>query len=359
MNKTKTDSSQLRDEIETTSRKIAVELGHPVRIMEVCGTHTVSLRRHGIHSILPDSIRLISGPGCPVCVTPVSYIDNAIKLIEQEDVTIATFGDMVRIPGSDGRSLSSFRSEVDIVYSPSQLIELAESRTKPVVFLGIGFETTIPTVLRAISKANERNIEHLYFYTSFRLVQPALEALLAESDHGIDGFLLPGHVSIILGGDGYGFLSPFGIPGAITGFEAVEILTGINSLLSSVARRRGAITNDYAYVVRPEGNPKALRLMAEMLEPADAIWRGLGTIPASSLVLNDRFRHFDAARRFGLVERVAGDAGGCRCGEVISGRTLPPECRHFGSRCTPEDPVGPCMVSSEGTCAAYLRYVAS
>ena len=358
MNITKANPSQLRKTIETTSRKISADLGRPVRIMEVCGTHTVSLRRHGIHSILPDSIRMISGPGCPVCVTPISYVDNAINLIEQHDVAIATFGDMVRVPGSDGRSLSLFRSEVDIVYSPSQLIDIAESRTKPVIFLGIGFETTIPTVLRAIADSAKRNMGNLYFYTSFRLVQPALEALLAENDHGIDGFLLPGHVSIVLGADGYAFLSPFGVPGAITGFEPVEILTGINSLLGSVASASGSITNDYAYVVRPEGNPRALKLMDDMLEPADAIWRGLGTISLSSLVLNDEYRHFDAADRFGLEEHEAADVGGCKCGEVISGKTLPPECRHFGSRCTPENPVGPCMVSSEGTCSAYLRYVA-
>jgi hydrogenase expression/formation protein HypD len=329
--------------------------------MEVCGTHTVSLRRHGIHSVLPEPIQLISGPGCPVCVTPTEYIDNALDLLDNEPVVIATFGDMVKVPGSDGRTLTGFigQGRVRILYSPLQLAELCGevgNEAKTVVFLAVGFETTIPAVVGALSDAINREEKRLLFYTAFKTVPPALCALLDDPDCAIDGFLLPGHVSVILGEIGYEFLAKYGVPGVITGFEPIEMLAGIEALVRNVRDNTFDIYNAYPRVVRRDGNSRARDLIQRFLEPTDANWRGLGTIPNSALSIRDEYSRFDAAVRYKLEEKPVADPGGCRCGDVISGRCVPTDCRHFGKGCTPDKPVGPCMVSSEGTCAAYLKY---
>jgi len=349
-------------------RRLAGRIPRRVRIMEVCGTHTVSLRRSGIHSLLPENVSLISGPGCPVCVTPTGYIDNALRLADEKDVLIATFGDMLKVPGREGRSLSDLASErrVRILYSPAELPRLASETNGPVVFLGIGFETTIPTVASVFLQARRSEISNLYLYTAFKTVPGALKALLADPEHRIDGFLLPGHVSVIIGRRAYLFLErQGGVPGVIAGFEPVDMLLGISRLLAQLASsREGARTesgyprveNAYPRAVREDGNGKARAVMDELLEPRDDRWRGLGMIPASGMGLRPEHRALDAAVVFGLPEPESYDPPGCLCARVIQGKAVPPECGLFGTRCTPDRPVGPCMVSSEGTCAAYLRY---
>lgn len=382
------DSLRFRDrelagKITRSIHGLCKDIGRDVRIMEVCGTHTVSLRKHGIHSLIPDTVRLVSGPGCPVCVTPTGYVDNALLLAESHGCRIATFGDMLRVPGSDGRTLEGLMGSgrVQVVYSPAEAVTPVKavasgSGGAPTVFLGIGFETTIPAVVSAAATAWARGGDGawepgevsangrpgasrgpLFLYTAFKTVPPALRALLAAPDHGLDGFLLPGHVSVIIGTSAYEFLSePGGIPGVVTGFEPIDMLLGIEGLLADIRDGRRRVGNAYPRAVRPQGNPKARRLMQDMLGPYDAEWRGLGVIPQSGLRLRAEWAEMDAQRVFNLPSVSAPEPKGCRCAEVIQGRTIPPQCPLFGSDCTPEDPVGPCMVSSEGTCAAYLRY---
>ena len=336
----------------------AASIGSAVTLMEVCGTHTVSLRKEGIHSLLPDTVRLVSGPGCPVCVTPTGYIDNALDLVMRRGAVVATFGDMLKVPGSDGTSLSSYLGDerVRIVYSPAECLEIARSSVRPVVFLGIGFETTIPTIASTFRTAMAEGVGNLFLYPAMKTVPAALTALLA-SDRYFDGFILPGHVSVVIGRSGYSFLEGNGgIPGVVTGFGPLDMLEGIRELVHLVSRRENRVLNAYPRAVREHGNPKARAVMSEVLEPCDAVWRGLGTIPDSGLTLKEEYGSLDARSRFGIIEREVPDPPGCRCAEVILGKTLPTECGLFGGLCTPDRPVGPCMVSSEGTCAAYLRY---
>ena len=338
---------------------LSKQLDRPVKLMEVCGTHTVALRQHGIHSLLPDTISLISGPGCPVCVTPSGYIDNAFELIEKHDCIVASFGDMVKVPGSDRRALSSLlgSGRVKMVYSPMDLEKLSGTTEKAVVFLGIGFETTIPTVLAGLKRAAKSGAGNLYLYTAFKTVPPALEFLLAQDRIEIDGFILPGHVSVIIGKNAYGLLeSGRGKAGAITGFEPIDMLIGICSLLQLLVNGERKVNNEYPRAVRDEGNQRAKALIDEMLEPYDAYWRGIGKIERSGLKLRPALAEFDAAVAFDLPEETDHHEPGCRCAEVIQGLAIPTDCGLFRKRCTPDEPVGPCMVSSEGTCAAYLRY---
>ncbi len=342
-------------EIESTARRI----GRIVRIMEVCGTHTVELRKQGIHSLLPRSIELVSGPGCPVCVTPAGYIDNALGLVTEGRATIATFGDMLKVPGASGTALSSVSGtgKVRVVYSPRELVGIAAATDTPLVFLAVGFETTTPTIVSALLEARERGITNLFLYTAFKTVPPALRFLLSNPDHGIDGFLLPGHVSVIIGTHAYSFLeAPGGRPGVVTGFEPLDMLTGILMILRQVERGECRVQNAYTRAVRPEGNQRAAELMERTLEPRSDAWRGLGAIPGGSLGLKVAFADSDAERFFSLPPAADVEAPGCLCSRVIAGMSTPPQCGLFGVRCTPEDPVGPCMVSSEGTCAAYFRY---
>ncbi len=349
--------------VQELARRVAgtaARLDRQVRLMEVCGTHTVALRKSGIHSLLPANVTLVSGPGCPVCVTPTGYIDNALSLVEGKRALVATFGDMLRVPGSTGLSLARHAGNgaVRMVYSPAQLLALAaEARPKPVVFLGIGFETTIPTVAAVFLEAWECKIRNLYLYTAFKTVVPALEALLAQPDSRVDAFLLPGHVSAVIGSDAYQFLAgPGGAPGVVAGFEPVDMLAAILLALRQLAAGERRVENAYRRVVRPDGNPRARAVMDRLLEPSDELWRGLGAIPRSGRSLRPQYSQMDAAAAFGLAPLTAGDPPGCLCGQVIRGVSNPPDCALFKGRCTPEHPVGPCMVSSEGTCAAWLRY---
>jgi hydrogenase expression/formation protein HypD len=355
MNEDRELASAMVSEIEKT----AAGIGRPVRIMEVCGTHTVELRKQGIHSLLPRSISLVSGPGCPVCVTPAGYIDNAFALAEAGRAVIASFGDMLKVPGSSGRSLTSLsgRGLVKLVYSPTDLIEIAGATGTPVVFLAVGFETTIPTIISALLDAERNGIDNLYLYTAFKTVPPALRFLLTNPEHGIDGFLLPGHVSVVIGADAYGFLEgPEGRPGVITGFEPLDMLLGILMVLHQLQKGESRVENAYPRAVKPGGNPLARGMMERMLEPRDETWRGLGVIPGAALGLRPALADRDAEKAFSLPAAADPEAPGCICAQVVAGMATPPQCPLFGTRCTPDDPVGPCMVSSEGTCAAYFRY---
>lgn len=335
-------------------------INRPVRLMEVCGTHTVAIFRHGIRGLLPDGITLLSGPGCPVCVTSAGDIDAVIALAEKPDVIVTTFGDMMRVPGKT-RSLSGARADgadIRIVYSPLDALKLAaENPSRMVVFFGTGFETTSPSVAATVGEAVRNGVENFLVYSVHKLVPPAMAALLSSGEVQVDGFILPGHVSAIIGSAPYEFLArDFGKASVITGFEAHDILEGIRMILAQIASGKPAVKIGYTRVVRPEGNPKAVAVLNEYFEPEEAWWRGIGPIPGSGLKLRAKYEKFDASARLGLAPVRFEEPSACRCGDVLRGMKIPGECPLFGKSCTPEHPVGPCMVSSEGSCAAYFKY---
>jgi hydrogenase expression/formation protein HypD len=331
-----------------------------IRLMEVCGTHTVAIFRAGIKPLLADTVELISGPGCPVCVTPTAEIDQAVAVVRRKATILATFGDLMRVPGSSS-SLQQERAaghDVRIILSPLDALRIAEENpNKSVCFFAVGFETTSPAIAAAVQEARRRGVANFYVLSSQRLVPPALKALLAAGKAAIDGFILPGHVSVIIGRDPYLFVAEeFRIPGVITGFEPLDILEGVYLLLKQKKEGRVAIEIQYKRAVTAEGNPLARAIMEEVFTPIDARWRGLGQIAQSGLMLRDEFQGMDAVQTFGLPYEDKGDPVGCRCGEVLQGLIRPLQCPLFGTRCTPEEPIGACMVSTEGTCAAYYKY---
>ena len=334
-------------------------LGREVHIMEVCGTHTVAIFRSGIRSLLPRSVKLLSGPGCPVCVTDQGYIDLALVLADRSDCLIATYGDMIRVPGQNG-SLESRTStgNVRIVLSADDALRLAQAHPdKTVVFLAVGFETTTPATAVVVREAAERGIENLCILCGHKLVVPAMKALLSSKNDRIDGFLCPGHVSVIIGANAFlPIVEEFGRPCVVAGFEPVQIVEALAEICRQLADGKPALTSLYHAVVTAEGNRVAQRVMASCLEVTDGTWRGIGRIEASALRLKDEYARFDAIQRFGLTEVPSASTGGCRCGEVLCGLIDPPECRLFGKACRPQSPVGPCMVSSEGACAAWFKY---
>lgn len=331
-----------------------------VRLMEVCGTHTMAIFRSGIRSVLPETISLLSGPGCPVCVTDQSEIDAFVEIARTENVITATFGDLIRVPGTDS-SLERERSagaDVRVVYSTFDALELARRHPdRRVVFLGVGFETTAPTIAASIVAARERGLSNYSVFSAHKRVMPALFALLAMKEIRIDGFLLPGHVSLVIGAEAYlPLFERHRLPCVIAGFEPCDVLGGIHRLVRQIERGRPDLENVYPRAVTAKGNLKAQALMASVFTPVDARWRGMGQIPESGLSIRDDFQAFDARRALGVVLKDAAAPRGCDCGQVITGRKTPPECRLFRRACTPAHPAGPCMVSSEGTCAAYYRY---
>ncbi|WP_028323512.1 hydrogenase formation protein HypD [Desulfatirhabdium butyrativorans] len=332
----------------------------PVRLMEVCGTHTVSIFRSGIRSLLPETITLLSGPGCPVCVTAQRDIDACIALAAMPGVMLTTFGDLMRVPGSHGslRQEKAAGHDIRIVYSAMDALELAaENPDRNVVFIGIGFETTAPTVAAAIAVANQRNIRNFLVYSVHKTVPQALEALVNDPETRIDGFLLPGHVSVITGLAAYRpFVSRHAIPCVVAGFEPADILLAIAMLIDQMEDGRAALENAYPRAVTEAGNAKAKALMQQVFEPVDAIWRGLGQIPASGLGFRGPYRNHDAAEALRPDPGNVQEPAACACGDVLKGIKTPLDCPLFGTACTPMHPVGPCMVSSEGTCAAYFRY---
>ena len=351
--------AEIRKKIDTYWESLSAQGRTDVRIMEICGTHTVSISRTGLRATFPKGLKLISGPGCPVCVTGQSYVDKAIYLARQPDVIIATYGDMIRVPGATG-SLEAVRGEggkVEVVYSAHQAVDLARRcEDKQVVFLAIGFETTAPATALAIRQADEQKISNFFILSSHKLVIPAMRALLNDKDIRIDGFLCPGHVSVITGWRVYeSIVNEFARPCVVAGFDDEQILKGICEILRQLVEQSPAACCVYP-AVSETGNQHAQQVIHETFDVIDTYWRGIGIIPASGLGLKERFSRFDADKRFNLPVFEEHDPPGCRCGEVISGKCIPPECPLFGTICTPREPVGPCMVSSEGSCAAYYKY---
>ena len=330
-----------------------------IRLMEVCGTHTVSIGRYGFRSVMPQGLELLSGPGCPVCVTANQDIDHAIALASRPHTIVTTFGDMMRVPGSTS-SLAQEKAaghDVRVVYSPTDALDVARDNPgSEVVFMGVGFETTTPAIAATILDAAEHGLSNFSVFCVHKVTPPALAAIANDSQTPIDGFILPGHVSTITGLEPYQFLArDLGIPGCVTGFEPVDILAGVAELVDMVATGKPRIVNAYRRGVSDQGNACARALVEQVFEPCDAIWRGLGTIPASGLAIRPAFAQFDAQRLDCTVEPTI-EPRGCQCGNVLRGAIGPRQCPLFGRACTPEHPVGPCMVSSEGSCAAHYRY---
>ena len=346
------------------SRKIVEHIKNlsqkQIRLMEVCGTHTMSIFRNGIRTLLPDTISLISGPGCPVCVTAQNEIDACIELSRFDDAIITTFGDLIRVPGADS-SLQNERAkgnDIRVVYSTFDALEIAKKNPdKNVIFLGVGFETTAPTIATSILAAKETEIRNYHVFSAHKLVPPALVALMTSKAVKIDGFILLGHVSVIIGVNGYRpFFERYPVPCVIAGFEPIDILQAILMLVSQIENNMSQLEHGYKRAVPPDGNPKALFTMNKVFETVDASWRGLGMIPKSGLKIRAEFEAFDAQKVFGVKLSERDDPEGCACGEILTGLKTPPECPLYKTKCTPIYPIGPCMVSSEGTCAAYYRY---
>jgi hydrogenase expression/formation protein HypD len=334
------------------------EFSSNISIMEVCGTHTMAISRSGLRPLLSPQVDLVSGPGCPVCVSAAEDIARAIALAGLEGVVLTTFGDMMRVPGPQGTlsEAASRGAAVKVVYSPLEALRMAADNAHiKVVFLGVGFETTAPAVAASLLQAKEKGIENFFVLSLHKLVPPALRALLEMKDFSIDAFLLPGHVSAVLGSQAYSFLSEeYGVPSVIAGFEAVDILRSIY-LLMKMKEEGAAVDIEYSRAVRPQGNRKAREIMERVFEPVDAEWRGLGVIPDSGLGMREEFHAYDAASWEVAMPDSSRDTG-CRCGDILCGKIKPMQCPLFARSCTPEEPVGPCMVSTEGTCASYYLY---
>ncbi len=331
-----------------------------VHLMEVCGTHTVSIFRSGIRSILPDTISLLSGPGCPVCVTDQREIDSFIELSHVDDVILTTFGDLMRTPGTLS-TLQKARAggrDIRMVTSTIKAVEIAATnRNKKVVFAGVGFETTAPTVAASLLSAKQMGLNNFLVYSAHKLVPPALDALMSNEQVKIDGFILPGHVSVIIGSGAYRpFFDKFKVPCVISGFEPADILNAICMLVEQIENRRPQLQNAYGRVVTLEGNRKARQVLTRVFKRADVAWRGMGTIVQSGLKIRDEFAACDVEKMFEINLPATEEPQGCACGEILTGIKIPPQCALYKKSCTPLDPVGACMVSSEGTCAAYYRY---
>jgi hydrogenase expression/formation protein HypD len=330
-----------------------------IRLMEVCGTHTMEIGRIGLRSMLPENVELVSGPGCPVCVTPASIIDSACTLAIDEGCTILTFGDMIRVPGkkSNLEMTKSQGGKVETLLSPLHAISMASSHPSQVfVFIAVGFETTIPAVARTVELACEKNLDNLFFLTAHRTVPPALESLVSDKSIEIDGILLPGHVVSICGIEPFKNILKNSIPAAVTGFESLDILLGISAVIEMLKKDDFNTVNMYRRVVKDEGNPVAIDLINRVFESTDALWRGIGVIPGSGLALRKKYERFCARIKFAISDSLDDMPDGCSCGKVLKGMIRPSECPLFGFVCSPETPLGPCMVSSEGSCAAYYKY---
>jgi len=348
--------ANLKKETSTLNRRL--------RIMEVCGTHTMTLHRSGLKPLLKEcGIEMISGPGCPVCITPDYYHEAIIKLLTgRHELIVATFGDMTRVPTRSGAlqtAVPASGSLIRIVYSPEESLELARKNPgKQVLFFGAGFETTIPAIAFTVKKARKDGLNNFSLLAALWLIPPALEAILKSGEVALDGFIYPGHVSTIIGEKAYDFVArKYNLPGAIAGFEPVDVLMGVLAVVRQIKSGQPAVANEYRRAVRPEGNPVALSLMEEVFETFDADWRGLGVIPASGLKLKPEWADFEATRRFELnfkPQRLL--KTDCRCGEVLKGLINPADCPLFGKICNPDHPLGPCMVSYEGACLIEYRY---
>ncbi|HEX9902563.1 MAG TPA: hydrogenase formation protein HypD [Acidobacteriota bacterium] len=342
----------------------AEQASPPVRMMEVCGTHTMTIHRFGLQPLLEKAgVIMTSGPGCPVCITPDAYHEAAIGLMAgRPDTILATFGDMTRVPtrqGSLQTAIPASGSRLKIVYSPQEALEMArQNPSREVVFFGVGFETTIPSIALTVKQAAREHLSNFSVLSALWIIPPPLRAILESGEVRLRGFLYPGHVSAIIGLRPYAFVpEEFGLAGAVAGFEPADVLLAVSSVLDQIIRQKPVVANEYSRVVREEGNPRALALMEEILELKDAHWRGLGLIPRSGLKIRDLFGAWDAEKKHRLkLDPGSSELPGCRCGEVLRGVLAPPLCGLFGRKCRPESPLGPCMVSLEGACLVYYKY---
>jgi len=345
----------MNEVIEQAREIITGYKGREIRIMEVCGTHTHEIFRLGIRQLLPESIKLISGPGCPVCVTPVGYIDEAVMLSLERGCTICTFGDLIRVPGSE-KSLAQARSEgadINMIYSPDDAVEMAKNfPNKQVVFLAVGFETTTPSACLAVKKAKKLGLENFSILTANKTMPNAYERL----KHSADAFLYPGHVNAITGNAVCRKLCDEGVSGVVSGFTAAELMSALAVTIRMLEKGEPFFVNCYPRVVTEEGNIAAQKLMKEVMEECDTEWRGLGLIERSGQRLRKEYSDFDARIKYSLPEIKGHSNAACRCGEVLQGKCRPDECKLFGKVCTPLHPVGACMVSDEGACSAYYQY---
>lgn len=354
------DEFRDRDVAEKIIRQIKKLNPARVNLMEVCGTHTVAIFKNGIKNLLPENINLISGPGCPVCVTSQNDIDRMIALTGVKDVIITTFGDMLKVPGTKS-SLEKERAsghDIRMVYSPIDALEIArENKNREVVFLAVGFETTSPTTAAIIEDASKNRLNNFSVYCDHKIIPPAMQALLEAKEIKLDGFICPGHVSVIIGSRAYEFASyDYKIPCVVSGFEPVDILESILMLLKQIEQKKAKVEIEYKRAVHPQGNILAQKIMAKVFTIDDACWRGIGVIKKSGYALHKKYRDFDAQHKFKIKVKTPQEIKGCFCGEVLRGVKNPSQCRLFAKACTPENPYGPCMVSSEGTCAAWYKY---
>lgn len=341
-------------------RQIKRSVPKTLRLMEVCGTHTTAIACSGIRPLLAPELELVSGPGCPVCVTAQSDIDQMILLARQAGVTIVTFGDLLRVPGSDSTLEVEKAAGADVraVYSPFEAVKMAAAeRERQFVFLGVGFETTAPAIAMSVEMAREKSLGNYSVFSCLKTMPPALHALLKGSKAALHGLILPGHVSAVIGRSAQDFVAAsYHLPAAVTGFEPQDILSALLALAEMAGSGEAAVVNCYPRVVREEGNPAATALIARVFIPSAAVWRGLGSIEESGLTLRAEFAGFDARLRFPVTPGKPRTTDACRCAHVLLGEITPPDCPLFGRTCSPLHPEGPCMVSSEGACAAYYRF---
>ena len=341
--------------------RIASQTSRSLKLMEVCGGHTHTIFKYGIEDLLPPNIEMIHGPGCPVCVIPLGRVDDAISIALQPNVIFTTFGDAMRVPGSKTSLLDAkaMGADVRMVYSPLDALKIARNnRDKEVVFLGLGFETTAPSTAMTVRQAAKENIENFSVFCNHITILPALKAMLDSPDLQLDGFLGPGHVSTVIGTRCYDFVArDYGKPIVVTGFEPLDVLQSVYLIIKQVEEGRAEVENQYGRVVNREGNARALEVLFEVFEPRDYFeWRGLGSIPHSGMKLRKAFAQFDAEAKFSVPGLRVADPKACQCGEILKGVKKPWECKVFGTACTPETPIGSCMVSSEGACAAYYNF---
>jgi hydrogenase expression/formation protein HypD len=339
----------------------AADPGRTIKLMEVCGGHTHSIYKHGVEDLLPDNIELVHGPGCPVCVIPMGRQDDAMALAERPEVIFTTFGDMMRVPSSNGSLLDAKARGADVrmVYSPLDALSIARKNPdREVVFFAIGFETTAPSTALTLRRARAEGITNFTAFCNHVLVNPAIKAILDSPDLQLDGFIGPGHVSTVIGLRPYRFIAAdYGKPVVVSGFEPLDVLQSVEMVLRQLTEGRCEIENQYSRVVREEGNPLALEAIDETMEVRETFeWRGLGFIPESAMSIRPEFADWDAEVRFEVPGVRVADPKACQCGEVLKGAIRPWECKVFGTACTPEHPIGTCMVSSEGACAAYFNY---
>lgn len=359
------DPAAARQLIATIEEQ-AKQLDRPIKLMEICGGHTHTIYRYGLENLLPDSIDLVHGPGCPVCVIPMGRVDDALWLANQPDVILTTFGDMMRVPGSEESLLQARARGCDVrfVYSPLDSLKIAEENPdKHVIFFAIGFETTTPSTAVTLTAAKQRDIPNFSVFSNHVTIEPPLRAIANGGVTEVDGFIGPGHVATVVGTKAFDFLAEeSNRPVSVCGFEPLDILQGVAQLLEQftsgdIAAGKARVQNQYARVVRPEGNPSAQALLDRVFDIRDEFeWRGLGTLPHSGMAISEEFAKWDAERIFDVPGNRVEDPAACECGSVLTGHIKPWQCKVFGTACTPDTPIGTCMVSPEGACAAYYNF---